>query len=366
MKRQLIAFSVLLALIAAPAVSTPVGAASEDEALRRTKAEISAIRKRLAAKKRDAAEIKADVGALDAQIAELNRQILTGEHDISALESSIRSHEAQIEELTERYENARNASAERARDLYKQGPVQAVAQLLESKSLSDFVRMAVWWEIAAELDGQVMIKASRLRAELTERRDSLTSIRDDLDEQRRWLQERRDLVAAARADRTNALAAVNSQIAAEERHIRELELDSQRLTAALYDRASRSTGPVSTTGFIWPLRGPINSPYGWRRGGFHSGIDIGGSYGARIVASKDGWVVGVQCGSGYGICTLLDHGNGVSTLYAHMSRKAVHSGTVSRGQVVGYVGCTGWCSGNHLHFEVRVNGQHRNPRHFLP
>jgi len=366
MKRRLVAFTTIAVLIAAPLVSAPAGAAGEADALRQTKSEISEIRKRLASKKRDAAEIRADVAALDSQIAELNRQIRTGEHDISSLESSIRSHQAQIDELNDRYEAASNASSERARNLYKQGPTRAVAQLLQSESLGDFVRTAVWWEIAAELDGDVMIKASRLREELKDRQDSLTSIRDDLGNQRKWLQERRDLIAAARGDRTGALARVNAQIASEERHVKELERDSQRLEAALFDSASRSTGPVSTSGFIWPLRGPINSPYGYRRGGFHSGIDIGGSYGARIVASKKGWIVAVQCGSGYGICTLVDHGNGVSTLYAHMSRKAIYSGTVDRGQTLGYVGCTGWCSGNHLHFEVRVNGQHRNPRHFLP
>jgi murein DD-endopeptidase MepM/ murein hydrolase activator NlpD len=107
------------------------------------------------------------------------------------------------------------------------------------------------------------------------------------------------------------------------------------------------------------------SPFGPRGRGFHYGIDISASTGTPIHAARDGTIVGVACGSGYGICTIIDNGGGVATLYAHMSRKGVSSGHVSQGQVIGYVGCTGFCSGPHLHFEVRINGSPNNPRGYL-
>ncbi len=86
-----------------------------------------------------------------------------------------------------------------------------------------------------------------------------------------------------------------------------------------------------------------------------------GNTGDPIRAAKEGTVLGVGCGGGYGLCTLIDHGGGVVTLYAHMSRKVVSGGRVSRGQLIGYVGCSGSCTGSHLHFEVRVNGPPAEP-----
>lgn len=180
--------------------------------------------------------------------------------------------------------------------------------------------------------------------------------------------ERRALLSSAKKERDSALQSVKTRIDENERHIRELERESRELTARLRGASlsQSATGDVSTSGFIWPLNARVSSEFGNRRGGFHAGIDIDGNTGDPIRAAKSGTVVGVQCGSGYGICTILDHGGGVATLYAHMTRKAVSGGAVEQGQVIGFVGCTGSCTGPHLHFEVRVNGEPRNPRAFLP
>lgn len=361
--RTLLVACVVMAM-AAPA--TIVQAAGEHERLQQTRNEIAAIKKRLSSKKANAAAVRSELNNLDAKIAELNRQIASGEHDISTLEADIRSSEAKIGELEAEYQAALGASNERARSIYMNGPIDTVRRLFEAQSLGDFIRVAVWWEVAAELDEEVMLKANRIKGGLEERKTKLTSIKSDLDAQRRWLSQRRALIAEARGERQKALNAINAEIASEERHIRQLEAQSRQLQAVISARLSRSTGAVSRAGFIWPIRGRITSPYGWRRGGFHTGIDIDGYTGQPIAASKAGYVVGISCGSGYGICTLIDHGNGVSTLYAHQVRKAVYSGYVRRGQTIGYVGCTGWCTGSHLHFEVRVNGQPKNPRYFLP
>jgi murein DD-endopeptidase MepM/ murein hydrolase activator NlpD len=226
--------------------------------------------------------------------------------------------------------------------------------------------VSFWWEIAAELDGKTMLSASRLKNELADKKTDLSGIKQDLERQKQWLEQRRQLVSSARSEKTNALAQVSAEVAGLEKHIKDLEAESRRLTAALRSRVSTSTGAVSRAGFIWPINGRVTSPYGSRRGGFHPGIDIDGNTGDPIKASKSGQIVGVACGSGYGICTVIDHGGGVATLYAHMSRKAVSGGSVQQGQVIGYVGCTGSCTGSHLHFEVRVNGSPQNPRNFLP
>ncbi len=116
----------------------------------------------------------------------------------------------------------------------------------------------------------------------------------------------------------------------------------------------------------WPASGPISSPFGPRGGGYHSGIDIGGNTGAPVVAAESGTVVMSQWYSGYGKCVDISHGEGVITRYAHLSRIEVNVGErVDRGELIGNVGTTGIATGPHLHFEVILNGQARNPLDYL-
>ena len=94
----------------------------------------------------------------------------------------------------------------------------------------------------------------------------------------------------------------------------------------------------------------------------HTGDDIRGTYGTPILAAADGLVMGVLSGGAYGLHTVISHGGGISTMYAHQSRTAVHVGeTVRQGQVIGYVGSSGWVTGPHLHFEVHVGGVPYDP-----
>jgi virulence factor Mce-like protein len=125
--------------------------------------------------------------------------------------------------------------------------------------------------------------------------------------------------------------------------------------------------PVSEEGFIWPLDGAITSPYGPRWGRMHTGIDIDGVTGEPVVASAEGTVALASYYSGYGNAVIIDHGNGFSTLYGHLSSIDVDAGDeVQQGQVVGAVGCTGNCTGDHLHFEIRIDGTPVDPLPYLP
>ncbi len=124
----------------------------------------------------------------------------------------------------------------------------------------------------------------------------------------------------------------------------------------------------STEALQWPANGPKTSDYGWRTHPifgtrrFHAGIDIGAGYGSAVVAAGTGTIVFVGMKGGYGNTVIVDHGGGIATLYAHQSQLAVGSGeSVRRGEVVGYVGSTGYSTGPHLHFEVRVNGTPVDP-----
>lgn len=125
------------------------------------------------------------------------------------------------------------------------------------------------------------------------------------------------------------------------------------------------SGAQSSAGLIWPIHGPVSSEFGPRWGGFHPGIDIAVPTGVPIAAAGGGTVVVAGPNGGYGNFVVIDHNNGYSTAYAHQSQIAVSEGqTVTQGQVIGSVGSTGFSTGPHLHFEIRVNGNAQNPRNF--
>jgi len=119
---------------------------------------------------------------------------------------------------------------------------------------------------------------------------------------------------------------------------------------------------ANSSGFIKPMSNPLTG----RGKDFHTGIDVANQYGTPIKASRTGVVIWAGWKTGYGLCVIIDHQDGYGTVYAHMSRIAVKSGQkVSAGTVVGYEGSTGWATGPHLHFEIRIQGEPTNPAKFV-
>jgi murein DD-endopeptidase MepM/ murein hydrolase activator NlpD len=145
-------------------------------------------------------------------------------------------------------------------------------------------------------------------------------------------------------------------------------------SAAPVNNAINTPTTPSALGFQWPLpNAQVTSEYGYRvhpvygTRRLHAGIDIGAPRGEPIASSNDGVVIFVGTQGGYGRTVIVDHGGGITTLYAHMTDWGVVEGqAVSRGDIVGFVGATGTATGNHLHFEVRVNGGPANPRNYMP
>ncbi len=157
--------------------------------------------------------------------------------------------------------------------------------------------------------------------------------------------------------------------AAESRHA-SLEADAERLEAeiiALQEQGGTNPGVLG-----WPISGRVTSPYGYRihpifgTKRLHTGIDIAGSSGSPIAAAGSGRVILAETYGGYGRAVVIDHGGGLATLYAHQSSLAVAVGDrVDRGDTIGYVGCSGSCTGPHLHFETRENGAKVDPMKYL-
>ncbi len=158
-----------------------------------------------------------------------------------------------------------------------------------------------------------------------------------------------------------------------EKALQEFEETSRQIEAELRRKQNSNPMALGNGKFIWPVRGPISSPFGWRlhpilkRKIFHSGIDIAVSFGTSVQAADAGVVAVSGWQGGYGNFIAIDHGNGLATCYGHNSRLLVKEGDkVSQGQVIALAGSTGLATGPHVHFEVRRKGTPVNPMGFLP
>ncbi|MGH2358189.1 MAG: murein hydrolase activator EnvC family protein [Candidatus Limnocylindria bacterium] len=181
----------------------------------------------------------------------------------------------------------------------------------------------------------------------------------------------RHALVALRDRRQQSLAAI--QVNRDEWNAQADALAAEGARVASLAEASPTQGvteqpaPVSSgAGFISPVQGTVVSPFGQRGGRLHSGLDIAAPAGTGIVASASGHVVYSGVMSGYGNLVVVQHAGGIATAYAHNSSNAVAVGqSVSQGQTIASVGCTGHCFGDHVHFEVRVNGSPVDPAAYL-
>ncbi len=224
-----------------------------------------------------------------------------------------------------------------------------------------------------ELRNQVKRTVLRLRTvknRIESARDAIAAEERALASARAAVEERQSALVAARASRVAALKKIEQTEEDLDGDVAEIQAE---LAARLGETASAPlpAGPIryGSGQFIWPVDGPVVSGFGMRWGRMHEGIDIAVPAGTPIRAAASGSVVLVQSeaeSGGYGNFTCLEHGGGLQTCYAHQSSVAVSSGqSVSQGDVIGYVGCTGHCFGDHLHFEVRVGGAPTDPLGYL-
>lgn len=171
------------------------------------------------------------------------------------------------------------------------------------------------------------------------------------------------------ADVRNTLNNIENKMSGQRNNMQQLKLELQKVIVMKRQQIAISNQTISITPSIWPSQGVVSSPYGLRWGGsdFHPGIDIANDMGTPIRATADGTVsVAGWNSGGYGNMVDIDHGNGVMTRYGHASYVVVTAGQhVKRGQIIAYMGSTGFSTGPHVHYEVRINGQAVDPSGYL-
>ena len=377
-RRASVVLTVLSTLLL-PAVGS---IASDQEDLEKVEDQLSEIRDRIDLHKDQASSLKEKVETVSADIRDLEVAINTLNEEIDEVQAKANVAELQIDDTQSDIDKVKNRAIEQAVSLYKGGAAQGLDALLTSTSLGELNDRVQMLGIAAEENTGALIKYGRLKVTLEDQYAELFAIKEDLNTR---LASREDYMAeldARKSEMEKDVATLRGKIAEdeeEEAHKEEQYDDIRDQILAAQAEAAADGGPVpvgpppdvgspSAAGFVWPVNGAVTSGFGYRWGRMHEGIDIDGYTGQPIVASKAGRVISAgDAGDGYGSKVVIDHGGGYTTLYAHMSRMGTSNGaSVGQGQVIGYVGCTGSCTGDHLHFEVRVNGSAQNPLSYLP
>jgi murein DD-endopeptidase MepM/ murein hydrolase activator NlpD len=361
---------------------------------------ISELHQRIADARVKESHLSAQITDITSEIRELEARVGDVSQKLSVLERDLELHRRRLEHLTElfalqsdrlaflRREYARVVRELNVRmiDIYETRDPTLLDVIIESNSLQDALDRIHYLEAIAEQDKHIATSVGtardRVRVARERTKEVRTRVRSETQviavrtQQQRiarieLLASKRGL-AGKRARQRNALGSTREQKAVMIAEANALAAEDARIRAQLAaaQTARASSGSTDTTpsahGLIWPVNGPVTSPFGYRWGRLHAGIDIGVGYGTPIHAAATGTVVLAGWTGGYGNYTCIDHGGGLATCYAHQSSYAVSAGAqVSQGQVIGYVGSTGHSFGAHLHFEVRINGAPVDPLGYL-
>lgn len=329
-------------------------------------------------------EIQATLTVAEANVAAKQEQIAVQEARVAELEDQLHKIELQLLETGQAIDRTSQRLALQAVELYMNAAMPVGTMVLGFESMSD---LAVGWTYADGIAGDsedlldsfqfLRAEEDRQRLALADSRSEAETILLELDSERVILEAELAEVQALRAEAEgelaqvqNLLAAIRNDIAAAEQHKEGLEEEAAKIEAEI--KAAQTSGGNAPGVLRMPVNGWISSYYGWRvhpifgTRRMHTGVDLAAIGGTPIYAAEAGTVIIAGVRGGYGNAVVIDHGGGLATLYAHQSRLTVSVGErVAAGERIGFVGCTGYCTGDHLHFEVHINGKHTNPMAYL-
>lgn len=346
-----------------------------DEQIQKTEKEIAGVKEQMSEQLTKIRELNAEIADYDDAISELQTKI-------DNLTTEISQKQASIEEQEEKYAIQKDLLDKRLIALYESGSTSYLDLLLSSDGLSDFISKYYIISTIAESDQELLAKIEAIKNQIIEEKAYLESAQQELTTSQQEISNKRTSLANSKSQKQ----AIVSNLSAEEKVLQdqldEFEEDKKQIQRELAALAAKNGNitPVapSAAGYVSPLPGRtkanITCGYGAYAG--HTGADFACPSGTAIYAVKSGTVVtstAMRNGSGayksYGEYIVIDHHDGTMTLYAHMypgSRMVSPGESVAQGQQIGKVGTTGNSTGNHLHFEVRINGKAVNPTPYLP
>ena len=319
--------------------------------------------------------VEEQLEGLETNIQTTTEQIEYNEQQLAIANERLATLELAVSRAEDDYQSQQFATVARLRYLQQQPTQKGWAVLLQSQNLTDFLTRRRQLKQLYQADRTILddLKANaeeieRQRRNVARQKNEIALLTQELIAQRSQFQIQADnqqsLIARLRDDR-RALEEAEEQLTRDSANI--AVLIQQRLAAPSRGTIIRGTGQ-----FSYPSDGFISSGFGWRihpilgYERFHGGVDFGADYGSSIRAADSGTVIYAGWYGGYGLTVIVDHGGGLTTLYAHSSELFVYEGQpVQRGQAIASIGSTGLSTGPHLHFEVRVGGEPVDPMAYL-
>lgn len=354
-------------------VTVPVVANELEEQQQQVQQQMQAQQERTAA-----AQQKVD--SVASQLRKVQTELEKAQGDYKDIQAKLSSTEQQIKTNTVILATTEKKLSERGRilntrirDIYQNGQLSYLDVLLGANDFNDFTTRMDILKRVINKDLALILKVKAERELVLQTKAELERDRASILPLKQAAEERKKTIEVSKKERQRVLDGAVSDRDASEQAYQEL-VDTSRRIEQLIRNKKASSGPSGSTGaMIWPTEArEITSPFGWRTHPvfgsqrFHSGIDIGADYGDTVSAADGGVVIFADWMGGYGKAVIIEHGNGISTLYAHNSQLLVSEGQrVRKGEAISRVGSTGYSTGPHLHFEVRQDGTPVSPMGYL-
>jgi murein DD-endopeptidase MepM/ murein hydrolase activator NlpD len=319
---------------------------------------------------KDQRELSAKIAGIDERIDQKQAETDTIELQLSTAEKELASLRASQGQCTQQLSSSREKLRQRARAIYMEGELTYTDLLLQAGDINDLLDRLFFIQGVISHDRSIVQETQQRREELarqeqvvTERVEDIRKIREVLDSQKRELEE-------FKSEKQLSVEAINEDKDLYLKQIEELEAENNRIANEIREIANTSSGYKGkwTGSFARPVAGKITSTYGtrvhpiYKTKKMHTGVDISAAKGTSIYAAGEGKVIFTGTRNGYGKTVIIDHGGNRTTLYAHMSKITCDAGDlVSTKTKIGEVGSTGVSTGNHCHFEVRINGDTVDP-----
>lgn len=381
----------LAGLVCSAIVATPFLVHAEDEDLQQ---QIDSYQQQIQEQQGIKADAEQRIGQQTTNLAQAEQELKQAQDELAAIqgqrkavEQDIASTQKKLEEAQKRLEKREKVFQKRVRDIYINGRLSYLEVVLGSKDFSDFANRLQVLKRIISADIKLIDGIKEERAEIASQKEKLegdraklVSLEQAAQAKQAEIEQRKQvyaqLLAKARTDQAGSIEKIQ-ELEAASAQVRNIIAQRQAERAAAAAAAQQSGGGytwVQGSGALaWPVSShEITSDFGGRyhpiygRYIFHDGIDIAADYGEPVHAADGGTVIYAGWISGYGNTVMVDHGNGMTTLYGHNDSLAVSEGQgVSKGSVIAYAGSTGNSTGPHLHFEVRVNDDPQNPLGYL-
>lgn len=322
--------------------------------------------------------LKGELNEQQTALANADMKVKQSEDTLAALTNQLKAANKELEYANIEFSAAQTKLAQqlngfktRLRENYMNGDVSLLDVLFDATSMEDFITRSYYMERILLYDSNMIETINGTIDEIKEKRviqeQKIANLSTLKAEQEKIQAE----LESARAEQKKLTDEAQDDVDEVTKEIKQRQKESNEIAAIIQSMQDPGTGSGSGT-YSWPLKGysTISSGYGWRtlRGkrNLHTGIDIPAPKGTAIYAIDSGKVILSRNYGSYGECVIIDHGNGISSLYAHQSKRVVSVGdTIAKGQKIGEVGSTGNSTGNHLHLEIRKNGSHVSPWNYV-